>query len=413
MNIEEIFDDIAGKAIEIDCRWRDDNISSKAIRKEIEHNFFQNDKADFIVRFAYFYALEKRIKARYGNILKRLFRYFQWKKETALLFKIKRFLRCPEYFDAQSIILQKIEDKLNGEDCFESDNTNKNGLKLQNKTDKTLDKKGKEEQNPEESLKNSNADPIDKARQTESEYGFFEKENDGDEVSLSPEFYDVNRDDPIRPKDSTDNTVSCDAASVKRNDEVREHIEISKDDLIKFDSRKVINDKSAVKNNAVKAEVKPLPKQSVAQVKSNESIKTECDFVDNAKRIETNSTEQATRYVADINVDAVKVSNAKAQDNLNVYFDKYPQTKDIGDYNTYERQKSEIAGEEISKISEEDMQAIKDIMQEEINKQMSIAEERGEIYEMPLGIKEALAQPIAEKSEVQTNKTNDTILNKK
>lgn len=194
---------------------------------------------------------------------------------------------------------------------------------------------------------------------------------------------------------------------------MREHIEISKDDLIKFDSRKVINDKSAVKNNAVKAEVKPLPKQSVAQVKSNESIKTECDFVDNAKRIETNSTEQATRYVADINVDAVKVSNAKAQDNLNVYFDKYPQTKDIGDYNTYERQKSEIAGEEISKISEEDMQAIKDIMQEEINKQMSIAEERGEIYEMPLGIKEALAQPIAEKSEVQTNKTNDTILNKK
>lgn len=418
MNIEEIFDNIADKSIKISRYWEENKIKSKYIIKDIEYNFFSNKNADFVSKLAYFYALDKRINTRYNNILKILFRFFQWKKETNLLNKIKQFLKCPTYLDSQSIILQKTNDYINGSDCFGSDNNN-NGLQLHNKNnDKTIIKDKKETCKPTENAKNLDDNKIEKNEHNSVvEDGVVEVSDNNEEVK-EPQYYNINQDSLDVEAEHKSNII-VDGAQNNRNVEKREHIEIPKEDLLKADGIQSIKNKSNIKSNGTVNSFKSTPNTENltiknTEIKNTENLDTIVDGYNNNNILRDFAPPpEASNNVVDINLDVRQDSHSKTQVVFNANANQNAQTRTINNDIITEQQKNEIVGEEISKMSEKDIQAIKEVMQAELDRQMNIAEENGDVHKMPISIKEAISPTTNEKSEVQTNKTTNSVLNNK
>ena len=64
---------------------------------------------------AYVFALDTRIKERYGSFLKCLFSYFAWRRETRVYSLLKRTLRMPNNLDVRTAIeveIQKLQEKI-------------------------------------------------------------------------------------------------------------------------------------------------------------------------------------------------------------------------------------------------------------------------------------------------------------
>lgn len=422
MDIEEIYKEIFNKTTKLNNCWNGDSIPSRKIRREIEYNFFHNDKIDFINKFAYFYALDNRIKARYNNILKILLRYFSWERETKLLSKIKQFLNCFDYEDTKSIILKKSEDFVNGKNCFEDNSSNGQGLKShgnvqdkQNKQDSEILKDDEQTQidkqienntlNEEITNVDDNDKNVDKSKQDLEfkDKNFAVIENKAEEVlnGLETKKQDKNLQKDFMLKNN----------SIKQDNVTREKIEIPKNDLLYTKNINSTSINENIGNN--KQEIKENLNQSDnIQTKDSDTIaKQEDIFVDNKEQEDkTIFYEQLQNNIINKSLDNKQNDFVKTNDSINNYSDKNSQIEIVDKYKNYQQQENEIAGEEISKISEKDMQLIKDIMQEEINKQMDIAEEKGDVYKMPISIKEVINSKTFEKSEVQVNKTHNTVL---
>ncbi|MCI5837934.1 MAG: hypothetical protein MRZ91_01900 [Christensenellaceae bacterium] len=82
-------------------------------------------------------------------------------------------------------------------------------------------------------------------------------------------------------------------------------------------------------------------------------------------------------------MDIKKASGDKPPDRSDGYCDKCRKTVVADERETYERQKREIAGEEIAEMSEDDIRAIKAVMEEDIDKQMADAEKTVKYIKCP------------------------------
>lgn len=424
MSVEDIFDEIFKKAEYINDCWNNNGVSSKGVRKETEYNFFHNKNIKFADKCAYFYALENRIKQRYNGIFKILFRYFSWKKETKLLGRIKQFFSFPDNSDAKRIILEKSEEFLNGQDCF-GGNNNKNGLKLQsteqeNKQEKEQENKQEKSEEKTDDGKEKNSDEIKKDFKdktvADNKQGA-EKDNATNlkQADANPTKTDTNG-SPLNENEKTFNEKPTETAKktdqtdlLKQNVATREKLEIPKSDLLNFskvkttkfaenlkkeNSENKINSKQFADNNAMqKNNDFVLLQENFSQTKKQD------DFIPQYELLNKSNTN------SDIN--SKQVNFIRTEDAIKGNYDKNSLSDSVKNYQISERQKNEIIGAEISKISEEDLQSIKDFMQEEINRQMDVAEERGEVYKMPISIKEVIPPESSEKSQAQVNDNAD------
>lgn len=428
MNTEELFNEINKKAIELNKQWKENKLSSRKIRKQVEFNIFCNRELDFVIKISNFYALDNRVKERYNSFIKTLLLYFSWKKETQLLSKIKRFIKCPNNFNIQSIITQKIENFVSGENCFDNDMNKKNGTQLKNnKHDKTLNKKIKQntiENKDEKQIEINKLNKIAKEAQN-AEMDRIKREIGVEGISFDA----INKDKIIIDKtpnynENFDNlqieNSRSDALFTTYNMSTRERIEIPQCELLNFEKQITQKDIQKFSNNDAKI-VKNFA------LEQNKYIKQTADSFNHTKNCETTKTDNeridiGKKQEKNINYDNMydKVQKANSNnmrnnqektnnDNLNNYNKKLTNAIN-SDNKGYEQQKREIAGEEIAKMSEKDLQSIKNYMQEELNKQMRIAEEKGEVYKMPLSIKEVIDSKPSEKSEVQTNISHKPVL---
>lgn len=419
MVIEEMLDDIFRETADITNYWKENSFSSKKIRKEVEYNFFRNEKIEISKKFAYFYGLDKRIREKYSNILKILIKYFPWKNESKLLSKIKKFLKCPDFTDVKSIILKKSEDIINGENCFINNSNNKNGLTLQsNLKDKIVKQKDKviesEILNKENNVKNVKDIKANRLMQDSGldDMHLEFKDEKVKTVAYDQNFYNLNQ-------EQFNNDVVENDIIVNNEMNTREKIEIPKDELFHFDDIDVPKRNQNIKVDAIEQKINQKQVIEKTSIKNNEinEKKDNIFIVDNNRKQDNKIAyyDQQQNSISN-NLDTVKKPQtfARKEENLNNYYNKTNQNN-VNNYKITEQQRGKIAGEEIAKISEKDMQAIKDVMQEEMNRQMKIAEERGEVYKLPISIKEIIDPKVSEKSEVQINQVqqNSVLRNKK
>lgn len=414
MSIEKMFDEILDKSIMILDFWADYKVSSKNIRKEIEYSFFHNENMDFANKLAYFYALDQRIKYRYDSFFKILFRFFSWKKETKLLTIMKMFLKCPDSSDSKSIILKKSEDFLNGEDCFDSNKNKRNGLKPKNREqEKKLTKLTKEiQQNDFKELERK----VETEEKKNEDFVLEEKElekteTQAEKATNADEYVNINQ-EPLKDEFETKKNNQ----QIVQEKVTRERFEVPKEDLQKFEKQPLTQNKIILKTENVKEKTAKnivFESQTAQKDENNNILKSENLILDSTKKQNDfiPQYEQLSK-TQDAGVLEKRSEILRTEDAVKNYRNPNLQSENLSN-KTYEQQKNEIVGEEISKFSEKDIQSIKEVLQEEMNKQMNIAEEKGEIFKMPLSIKEVIDQKPIEKSQAQTAKSQNTALKNK
>lgn len=411
MSGDELYGEILNRSEKIYFEWRENKTSSRKIRRKVESVIFKNERCSFCEKFAYFHALEIRIDEKYSSFWKKLFRYFSWKKELKLLEKIKKHIKCERKSSSRSIILQKIDDFANGENCFESANKNSDGIKVHGrpKENQIEKRKTKEEKNQNGEMKEvepKNKESFEKqddfVQETKTE-----KKKDKTKGSDKMVFHDINQ-EPVENK------------IVERENGVlpettREKIVVPKQDLNR--AEKIFkNEKIAIAEQEAK-EKNVISKQTAEQtgnVLHKDEIFDELQkngaFLQHKEEVKSVSPYEQVDKIEKTNFDGLNAEK-KAENNIVNHEDKsFLQKNKHQDLFLEDQQKNAIIGEEISKISEKDMQLIKDVMQEELNRQMEIAEKNGEVFKMPLCIKEVLEPKTVEKSKVQSSQNSKPIL---
>lgn len=437
MEIEEIYGAIFDKAKDIQSGWQRNKYSSKKIRNEIKFNFFRNKKVDFIEKMANFYAFYCRFCARYNNVFKIFFRYFSWKKDSKLLGKIKQFLKCPDQQEAREIILLAAQRWAGGDDLFDVAADNKNGVTLQNankaadnEQDKTRSHENVKTIKDEVKLvdKESNIACDTSCDNAKDDMGRDLAARDGVDM-LPGELLDAQKDKENAAQFDTNfyhlNQEPLDIAPRanynKGEGTTRERLEISNTfdkPCGKVGTKKLVKsvDAKVIENGAENMYVDnaPAPAQAAGrgnnatQVTGKADIATQCDKLAENAPAQKDGGLRFDRQKTTISTQ--KIDETRRGENENNYLSRIAQAERKNEIS--ERQRGEIAGEEIAKISEKDMQAIKDYMQEELNRQMDIAEKNGEIYKMPLTVSEAIPPVTKEKSAVSYAKCDTSTLKK-
>lgn len=419
MDFKDIIEKVGQKTTTVIKHWKSDKFSSKKIKAEIENVFFVCD-ANIIEKLAYFDALNSRIEIRYNNFFKKMFRYFSWKSDTLLLKKIKKHLNISENQDIMEVVSQKCDNETCGKDLTKSDKTDttKSGVK-KDLSLKNLDN-GKIKNSLEIKPTEATNEKVADSRVEQNNQDCIVEQNTVEKIvtndiknSFEPTFNDVVLDNVDK------NTEIKNMETMLSNNSTREKIEIPKEDLINYNktpfanARKISSPNMTANKELVGVKIETGLSGNNDLIKNNEQDKLLDDKTlksDVKQKVDTIPYDKLEKNEVNINYQD-KVESFKKTDNVNTYYDKTEKVSAVAGRNLYEQQKNEILKDEIAKISEKDMQVIKDFMQAELDRQMRIAEEKGEVYKMPLGIKEALEHSEVERSKAQSNKLETANLN--
>ena len=130
--LNECTDSVIKRGYEIYDEWIEKKHDSRKIVASAERTvkLFKNRKTmdAFIDALAYLFALDMRIKEKYNNILRCLFSYFSWRRETRALSFLKTALNIPlcdtDIRDLIAVEIEKVAEKLeNGWDEDGDDET--------------------------------------------------------------------------------------------------------------------------------------------------------------------------------------------------------------------------------------------------------------------------------------------------
>ena len=150
----EYTDNVINRGFEIYDEWIEKKHNSRKIVASAEDavKLFaeRKNKIAFIDALAYLFALDTRIKEKYNNILRCLFSYFSWRRETRALKALKITLNIPlgeaDIRNAIAVELEKLADKLENEWNEEGDDDTHGGKR----NGKAEEEAAAEEKNAEE-----------------------------------------------------------------------------------------------------------------------------------------------------------------------------------------------------------------------------------------------------------------------
>lgn len=376
-------------------RWKKERISSRRIVKEVQGAIAKSARS--AEAFAYFLALQRRVDERYDSLLKTFFRYFSWRRETALLSQVRSRLKLPQDMRAERAIEEEAERRENNERGGErADGTD-------GRQEKEKKKGGKETDSPsafarksdlsevtadksaEEEQKESETEETEEKEEPTAEKGRAEKEKDGSEKERSKE--------PTDPF----------AAREKAEREGRE-------------------EKSAPQASPKTEPAKPKPKAPDIPSRPLESDVLSGVFERDVPPRESTATRPPDFYerpraairegddarafprepvLPDIAQDAVRDSSNSAERERAAEKGFLPTEKPILAENpspaasakaemSEENRERIRARDAFAKMSEEELESIRQAMQESLDREMASAEARGEIYKMPIVVKEAI-----------------------
>ena len=226
---------VIGRGYEIYDEWIEKKHGSRKIVASAERTvrLFKNRKTmdAFIDALAYLFALDMRIKEKYNNILRCLFSYFSWRRETRALGFLKSELNIPlgttDIRDAIEVELERLIENLENEWNEDGDDEAHGGKRNgKSEEDEVATEEKAQEQEPEEK-----AEEITDAKESSEE-----KAEDISEQATS--------DEPIKNEASQQKTEEAISEEVEivANDEKDQVQEENQSEL--KEERNVPDDKS-------------------------------------------------------------------------------------------------------------------------------------------------------------------------
>ena len=155
-------DGVIARGYEIYDGWNDKKYSSRQIVSDINSVIAnaKNKKSykTSIESLAHFFALDMRLKEKYTGLLKRIFSYFSWRRETRSLLALMQVLNIPRSMDARTAIeveLKKILEEIGKEEVEEEDDETRGGKKNAKMQDDAAAKKEEQEKTADDSAKDN------------------------------------------------------------------------------------------------------------------------------------------------------------------------------------------------------------------------------------------------------------------
>ena len=187
--LNQYTDNVIKRGFEIYDEWIDKKYNSRKIRALSENSiklFNKRKTMDALIdALAYLFALDMRIKEKYNSILRCLFSYFSWRKETRLLEFLKRTLNLPlgekDIRNAIAIEIERLAEQL--EDGWHEDgDDDTHGGKRNGKSDEEAtasEERGKEQAKEEKAEKSAKAEETEENSEEKTEEPS-EKADDGE-----------------------------------------------------------------------------------------------------------------------------------------------------------------------------------------------------------------------------------------
>ena len=205
-------DGVIGRGYEIYDEWNNKKLGSRKIVRFVQNAVYstkaeKNKLEMYIEAFARLFALDLRIKIRYRNLLRCLFLYFPWQRETRAFRLLENALHMPkggmDIRTAIEIALQKLREKLETEETDGEDDGKRGGKRNGNpqEQEKAAEEKGQENATEE------NKEEVFEAEETE-EASEQREEEKSEQVSKNEEKSETaDRQDKESPREKTDTAV--------------------------------------------------------------------------------------------------------------------------------------------------------------------------------------------------------------
>lgn len=410
---------VLGSASRFSKKWREEKYSSRRVVKEVKQIVGNGERC--VQAYAVLLALETRVDERYGTLFKTLFRYFAWKRESKTLSAMKTKLKIPLTIRlAQSVRSRSAQPDGEGNADGERSGDGKKSDERETKREKNA-----EEELPDQTVPEREREQSEKTDEwtEEAEIGETKRETEG-----VAESEDGKSSEPLKEKSEFLQEKRERAHAIGRSDEGRAE-EIFPKKKEKTPSRERDEksrgtrphengrDRSAEtrlyengreRSAETRSQEAPNAKNSDSERRFRESDVTPVLSARAAEEIRERaaSSERYEFYAqipavparsapqdAPVAKEAPVIKNAPPSGNAEQArpFEKIPLSE--------ENQARIEARERFAKMSEEDLTAIRQAMQESLNREMAQAEERGEIYKMPITVKEAFEKSDGEQSE--------------
>ncbi len=340
-------------------------------------------------------ALENRIAERYATFFKMIFRWFSYKMESRLLYELKRALKIPKNVTIAQYV--RFSENMDGGD-FEGERSGGGKRRAEKQTlkeKKAFEKKDRQAAEIKNSVKEQAEQRKAEGKEPETEKTERKENLKRTEKPLYKK--ESSRQNAFKAQPESQEKQKSHAATEKKPYAGNRKDQPSSENTVSesVEQKKVLTDntfriadvplelyqnnfkeKSDEGTNAFRDEYynRPLQKQS----SSEQSVRPNASEVKNTGRVPTEKSEE---------LPAKKIGEKDA--------DRPYQKEPLSEEN---KARIEARGA-FEKMSVEELTAIRQAMQESLNREMERAVANGEIYKMPITIKEALENPSTNRSE--------------
>lgn len=366
---------------EFSLRWTRDKYSSRRIVKETLG--VASQKSDRVRAYAVFLALEKRIDERYGTVLKILFRYFAWKRETAALQKIRRALGVPAGVRAERAVERYSEEPHVGESA--SEGGGKTGREREK--DRAEERQSAPADEREEELAAERAAEPPDREETEEKAEKEEPEREPRKEGAKRESRKAEsrarlsekKEEGREPAEREKRKEPAENSSPEREWKLREErLPLQSDSLAETlrafpaGREKEVPIREAYYDRLVPERPAPAPRAESGR-NDNREVREESPRTEK-ERLKEESLRPDDRFKEEKpRPSEERIKEEKPRVGL-----------------SEENRERIRARETFEKMDENELEAIRQAMQENLNREMEQAERRGEIYKMPISVKEAL-----------------------
>ena len=186
-------DSVIARGFEIYDGWNDKNFSSRkivaAVQNEVKLLRKKRKNIDtFISALSHLFALDTRIKEKYNTVLRCLFSFFSWRRETRALEALKSVLNIPlgaAYIRSAIVIeLERFKEKLENDWDEDGDDDTRGGKRNGKPTDEDAAEEKQAEENNEENPEKeelSDKEEAEEESEREEEKSIDEKSQDAKE----------------------------------------------------------------------------------------------------------------------------------------------------------------------------------------------------------------------------------------
>lgn len=395
-------------------KWKEGKFSSRRVVSEIQKAFGKGIYG--VQTCALLLALENRIAERYATFFKMIFRWFSYKKESRLLYELKRALKIPKNVTIAQYM--RFSDNMDGGD-FEGERSGGGKRRAEKQTlkeKKAFEKKDRQAAEIKNSVKEQAEQRKAEGKEPETEKTerkenlkrtekpLYKKESSRQNAfKAQPESqekqkahaatekkpYAGNRKDQPSSENNADRTENTVAESVEQKKVLTDNtFRIADVPLELYQNN--FKEKSDEGTNAFRDEYYNRPLQK--QPSSEQSVRPNASEVKNTGRVPTEKSEE---------LPAKKIGENDS--------DRPFQKATFSEEN---KARIEARGA-FEKMSVEELTAIRQAMQESLNREMERAVANGEIYKMPITIKEALENPSTNRSERRDRPPQSDVIIKK